>query len=127
MRRFVTLFLFAFLVLASARGWAVEADPISPGSWTMIILPDTQYYAESFPHIFHAQTEWIAAHKDSHNIQMVIHEGDRTNRQTPIEWARGHGLSFDVPCGGVGGELAARRPPVVGGQQVVRSALEDVR
>mgnify|MGYP000865423354 CR=1 FL=1 len=64
MRRFVTLFLFAFLVLASARGWAVEADPISPGSWTMIILPDTQYYAESFPHIFHAQTEWIAAHKD---------------------------------------------------------------
>ncbi|HBO42433.1 MAG TPA: hypothetical protein DD670_00530 [Planctomycetaceae bacterium] len=88
MRRFVIFFLFAFLLFTAAHGWAIEADAISPGSWTMVILPDTQHYAEDFPHIFYAQTEWIAAHKDSHNIQMVIHEGDITDRRTPIEWTR---------------------------------------
>lgn len=89
MQRYATYFHFAVLLLVTAaRGWAVEADPIAPGSWTMVILPDTQHYAENYPDILYSQTEWIAAHKDSHNIQMVVHEGDITDRKTAIEWTR---------------------------------------
>ncbi|HLA84890.1 MAG TPA: LamG-like jellyroll fold domain-containing protein [Thermoguttaceae bacterium] len=68
------------------RAWAVEVNPISPGSWTMVILPDTQRYSLTYPQIFTAQTNWIASHKTSQNIQMVLHEGDITHTLTTPEW-----------------------------------------
>src|SRR4051812_12095362 len=36
--------------------------PIKPGSWTIVVLPDTQYYAQTWPQHFDAQTKWIARH-----------------------------------------------------------------
>lgn len=49
-----------------------------------IVLPDTQNYSDEFPHIFHAQTGWIANHADS--ISLVMHVGDITNHNLPGEW-----------------------------------------
>ena len=54
--------------------------------FTLAILPDTQIYSESFPHIFTAQTQWIADKKDEHNIVFTLHEGDITNRNTEVQW-----------------------------------------
>ena len=70
--------------------WAV-ADPISDGSWTMVLLPDTQNYCDTDAEaaIFNAQTQWIADHQSSHNIQMVLHQGDVTNHNYAAEFARG--------------------------------------
>jgi hypothetical protein len=56
------------------------------GSWTMVVLPDTQNYSKSFPQVFDRQCEWIAAHQKKHNILFVAHEGDITNDNTPQEW-----------------------------------------
>ena len=54
--------------------------------FTLAILPDTQIYAESFPHIFTAQTQWIAKSRDEHNIVFALHEGDITNGNTEPQW-----------------------------------------
>ncbi len=56
------------------------------GSWTLIVLPDTQYYSESYPEVFFRQIEWIVAHKDSHDIRFVVHEGDIVNRNCHEQW-----------------------------------------
>ena len=48
--------------------------------FTIIVLPDTQFYSSSMnggtPEIFEAQTRWIVEHKDSLNIVFVTHLGD---------------------------------------------------
>ncbi len=67
-------------------GASVGPVSISPGSWTLAILPDTQIYAESFPAIFAAQTQFLADYKNALNIQMVLQEGDITNHSTTQEW-----------------------------------------
>jgi len=45
-------------------------------NFTIIALPDTQYYSESYPYIFTNQTQWIVNNKDNLNIVFVTHEGD---------------------------------------------------
>lgn len=53
-------------------------------SFKIVLLPDTQYYSESYPEIFGAQTKWIAKNSDS--IAFVLHQGDITNQNTSKEW-----------------------------------------
>ncbi|MBN2532538.1 MAG: metallophosphoesterase [Spirochaetales bacterium] len=56
--------------------------------FSLIILPDTQYYTAYYPHIFKMQVEWILAHKDDLNIAFVLHEGDLVENNTVQEWER---------------------------------------
>lgn len=44
--------------------------------FTIIALPDTQFYSKSYPQIFSAQTSWIAQHVQDQNIKLVIGLGD---------------------------------------------------
>jgi hypothetical protein len=48
--------------------------------FTIVALPDTQHYSESFPGIFTAQTQWIAQNVASRNIAFVTHLGDIVNQ-----------------------------------------------
>lgn len=57
-------------------GRPVPDDPPPPSDFTLIVLPDTQNYAASYPQTFDAQIEWIVAHRESLNIAFVAHEGD---------------------------------------------------
>jgi hypothetical protein len=69
-------------------GSGAGALPIDPGSWTMVVMPDTQHYADNagnLPH-FHAQTQWAADHVVSHNIKYVLHEGDIVNNNNVTQW-----------------------------------------
>lgn len=56
------------------------------GTWTLVVLPDTQYYSSTFPEVFVRQTEWIAKHRDPLRILCVAHEGDITNNNLPKQW-----------------------------------------
>jgi hypothetical protein len=48
-----------------------------PGEdFTIVALPDTQYYSESYPEIFLAQTRWIVENRAARNIVAVTHLGD---------------------------------------------------
>ena len=65
--------------------------PFVEGSSTLVVLPDTQVYAERYPSLFEAQTRWIAEHVRDRNIVFVLHLGDVTEHNAVEEWrvARG--------------------------------------
>lgn len=68
-------------------GRPLDVPPFVPGSWTLVVLPDTQVYSQSYPELFRDQTRWIVANKDRYNIQYVVHLGDIVNNNTPAQWA----------------------------------------
>ncbi len=82
--RTVARTLLAVAMLASwgtcpLPAWA-DAPQRATGAFTIVVLPDTQYYCSSgnpnISAIFAEQTQWVVDHADSHNIQLVLHEGD---------------------------------------------------
>ena len=78
------LLLISVACLLTVPAWGV--DPITPGSWTLAVLPDTQIYAQSYPHHFTSQTQFLADRAESLNIKMVLHEGDITNNNNVAQW-----------------------------------------
>jgi 3',5'-cyclic AMP phosphodiesterase CpdA len=46
------------------------------GNFTIIVLPDTQFYSASYPSIFTEQTNWIVNNLATMKIAYVAHEGD---------------------------------------------------
>ena len=81
---FACLFLLAVLTAISCSNHAT----IDRRPFTLIALPDTQYYTFNRPddprtsfmnarkEMFQAQTEWIIRNRTSRNIQFVLHLGD---------------------------------------------------
>jgi hypothetical protein len=51
---------------------------------TIVLVPDTQYYAEKYPQIFQSQTDWILDNKDE--IDFVLQQGDLTQNNSTNEW-----------------------------------------
>ena len=56
-----------------------------PG-YAIVVLPDTQYYAASWPDIFLAQTRWLVENRDAERIAFVLHTGDIVDSDTPAQW-----------------------------------------
>lgn len=50
----------------------------------LILLPDTQTYAEKYPEILDAQVDWILAH--AKEIDFVLQQGDLTQNNSVKEW-----------------------------------------
>jgi len=80
---------FGLVLLVIA--WSV-LNPSSahfPENFTIVTLPDTQFYSESYPEIFTEQTNWIVRNTERLNIKMVLHLGDIVNDFKDIEqWER---------------------------------------
>jgi hypothetical protein len=62
-------------------------DP-EPESFTVAILPDTQFHSLRYPDFYKAQTKWLVDKRDSLNLKIVLHMGDITDGNTSKEWAR---------------------------------------
>jgi len=62
--------------------------PFVPGSWTLVVLPDTQHYSECYPGLFNLQTQWVVANKKRYNIAYVLTLGDVTNHNNKLQWER---------------------------------------
>src|SRR3989338_5749903 len=91
MKRKVLPFLLSISVLAGSfiNQSSYAQDSVAndtTSSFTIVILPDTQYYSESYPEIFMSQTRWIKEYAQELNIKIVLHEGDITNTNTASEW-----------------------------------------
>ncbi|WP_201319258.1 S-layer homology domain-containing protein [Paenibacillus sp. EPM92] len=57
--------------------------------YSFVWMSDTQYYSESYPHIYEDIVNWIADKKDEMNIKYVIHTGDLVDEaDKPIQWQR---------------------------------------
>ncbi len=72
---------------------SVTAAPAPPdefidGTWTMVVLPDTQVYSLRNPGLFTLQTHWVAQQREARDIRMVLQLGDIVNNNTPLEWER---------------------------------------
>jgi hypothetical protein len=66
----------------------IPSNP-SEYDYTFVWMSDTQYYSESFPHIYEQQTKWIAEHQDDMKIKYVFHTGDLVNISTDMtQWSR---------------------------------------
>jgi hypothetical protein len=74
--------------VADAPPKPVAPLPFVEGSWTLVLLPDTQHYSARLPGLFDMQTNWIARNKDKYNIKYVLHMGDITNNGTRQQWER---------------------------------------
>jgi hypothetical protein len=48
----------------------------SSDEFTVVVLPDTQFYSRSYPEIFRSQTQWIADNAAALRIKMVVGVGD---------------------------------------------------
>jgi len=60
----------------------------SAPEFTIIAVPDTQFYSESYPTIFTSQMQWIIDNISTRNIVFVTHEGDIVNQNTVTQWDR---------------------------------------
>jgi len=65
----------------------LDMNSNSKTMFTIIVLPDTQYYTRDNPAIFYSQTQWISNNKASLNIIHVIHLGDIVeNYENKAQW-----------------------------------------
>ena len=60
----------------TVRFFARDLSAPPDGDFTVIAIPDTQYYSQSFPEIFLAQTEWVVENRKALNVAFVSHLGD---------------------------------------------------
>lgn len=76
----------AALFLAVLPVALVAVEPIG---FTVVMLPDTQFYSQRYPHLFHAQTEWVRTNRDAANIVFVTHVGDIVQDRSKVraQWA----------------------------------------
>ena len=76
--------------------------------FSIIILPDTQYYSSRYPDMFYQQMDWIVKNKTLLNIQYVVHVGDITDNNKEYAWnvasssfriLEKAGIPYSIVCG----------------------------
>jgi len=72
--------------LPSSSDAGLAAEVQAPPPATIVVLPDTQYYAASYPSVFTMQANWILEQKSPLNIQAVLHVGDIVDGDTTAQW-----------------------------------------
>jgi Calcineurin-like phosphoesterase len=80
------------VLLGAAVGFGQEAKPADPNEvFTVVLLPDTQFYSEKYPETFVAQTMWIRERARQDNMKFVVCLGDIVqNAHVEEEWVRAH-------------------------------------
>ncbi len=67
-----------------------ECVPFPPGDFTIIALPDAQYYARDYPAIYGVQTQWVVENHEPMEVAFVTQLGDAVqtgdNGGNPVEW-----------------------------------------
>jgi len=65
----------------------VKGTSVGP-DFSLIAIPDTQYYASTYPSIYNAQMDWIVANKTSRNIPFVVSLGDNVDVASDLaQWS----------------------------------------
>ena len=66
----------------------VDGPPPAPveGAFTIVALPDTQNYKGAHEAGYSAQTRWIVEQQAARRISCVLHLGDITNDNLPVQW-----------------------------------------
>ena len=92
LRRIVVRLVSCLVVTMTAVAPSKAEDPLPyvPGSWTLVVVPDTQRYTDAATdpklEIFKRITRWIAENRQARNVKMVLHEGDITASNRRSHW-----------------------------------------
>ena len=65
-----------------------DTGELDRSPFTVVVLPDTQNYAESYPETFTEQTAWIVDNAEELDVLIVLHEGDITDDNDDEQWGR---------------------------------------
>jgi hypothetical protein len=57
----------------------MSGNEMAGQDFTLVVIPDPQYYASSYPEVYNSQTQWIADNKTSSNIVFATAVGDLVN------------------------------------------------
>ncbi len=77
-----------------AQGDSDSAAPAGSEPFSLIVVPDTQYYTLGNPHILDDMMAWAAETVDEHDTAFLLHEGDVTHENSEEEWSNAR-ASFD--------------------------------
>ena len=81
------LLLFTVLHLNSLFVTPVSCSSFEPQNFSIVILPDTQYYSRDYPEIFTNQTRWVVDNAVDLNVVFVLHLGDLVeNGDSKYQW-----------------------------------------
>jgi predicted phosphodiesterase len=65
---------------------SVAVTEVMNDNFTVVVLPDTQYYSKDYPETYNAQANWIVQNASSENIKFVVHLGDFVQNSTSSQW-----------------------------------------
>ncbi len=88
-RLFVKYCLLVSVVLCNCIAFS-QAQPAKQRSWSIAVIPDTQYYVRSEENapLFTEITRWLVDNKDKLNLQLVLHVGDIVDANKLEQWER---------------------------------------
>ena len=72
--------------------------------FTIIAMPDTQYYSASFPATYISQTQWIVDNRATRNIAFVTQLGDCVDKTGPATMNLGETGQFTTATDKMTGE-----------------------
>jgi hypothetical protein len=91
LRRLLGVSRYVLVALVFVLSDAVPHSVVAAGherAFTIVSLPDTQYYAALHPEILGAQTDWILREHVADRIAFVVHEGDIVDHDDAGQWGR---------------------------------------
>jgi hypothetical protein len=66
----------------TATFYGREVTGVAAPDFTIIAMPDTQYYSASYPATYAAQTQWLVDNRVSRNIAYIAQLGDCVDNAT---------------------------------------------
>ncbi len=87
-RRLTVNLCVLFAVVACAGCLFGQEAKAQKKSWTMAVIPDTQYYVRSDDNapVLTEMTKWLADHKEELNLQLILHVGDIVDYNETKQW-----------------------------------------
>ncbi len=83
------------LLLAGCPSPAGDSAPSEPEPFTLLVVPDTQFYTLAYPYVLDHMLGWAAETAQERNTLFLLHEGDVTHENSDEEWANAR-ASFDL-------------------------------
>lgn len=71
--------------------WQIQTDNVTvpdtfDGKWSLVILPDVQFYSDVYPGLLDLQATWVKDNAKRINAKYVLLPGDITNGNAEREW-----------------------------------------
>jgi hypothetical protein len=87
-RQSSTVAVLSIALLSATLSSVLLLHAQSPGDFAIVVLPDTQFYSQTYPQILDSQAQWIADNAAAQNIQLAVGVGDIVNVGTSAaQWA----------------------------------------